>query len=459
MGDKTSARKHDLTEGPIFNKLVRLSMPIMATSLMQTAHNLTNMFWLGRIEGDGSSYVAAAALAGQFLWLSMALVLLCRVGVEIGVSQSMGKGDAESAKAFSQNGFALALGLGLAYALAVFAFRGRLIGFFNLDDEYVVRMATEYLGVVAFSLPFMFAHFLFTGVYGGCGNTKLPFYINGAGIVLNIALNPLLVFGLGLGMHGAGASLVCASAFNFGMKLWAMKLYKGRPFADYSVFAGLSREKMRRILKWGVPVGLESFIFTGLFLVVSRLVSSEFGARAVSGHGVGIQVESAAFMIAGGFGSALTAFIGQNYGAGKWGRIRATHRIATAAMAAYGFFIGAVLFAFAGPLASAFLGGDPEAAAIGAGYLRIIALAQVLFCMEGVAVGSFRGQGLTLKPTVASAASHALRVAATYALARTALGINGVWAGIALAMTFKSAWLLAWHRLYMRKMPTEDIQA
>ena len=449
-----SDKKYDLTEGPIVNKLVKLSLPIMATALMQTAHQLTNMFWLGRIDGGGA-YVAAAGLAGQFLWLSMAFIFLCRIGVEIGVSQNMGKGDPETAMSYSQNGFVLAIGLSVVYAAAVMVFRHQLIGFFDLDDAHVVHAAGQYLGLVAVALPFMFAHFLFTGVYGGCGNTKVPFYINAASIVLNIILNPIFIFGLGLGIYGAGISIIVAASFNLAVKLWAMTVYKGRPFENYRVFAKISWDKMLQILKWGVPVGVESFFFTGLFLVVSRLVA-QFGTSAVAGQNIGIQVEASAFMIGGGFASALTAFIGQNYGAKKWGRIRATQRIATIFMASYGFFISVVLFSFAEPLISLFLS-DPEAISIGASYLRIIALTQVLFCMEGVAVGSFRGRGLTMKPTIVSICSHVLRVIITYALAATALGINGVWVGIAVAMTVKSVWLLVWHKLNMRKMPKEDL--
>lgn len=447
-------KKHDLTEGAILGKLVRLSMPIMATSLMQTAHNLTNMFWLGRID-DGGRYVAAAGLAGQFLWLSMAFIFLTRIGVEIGVSQNMGKGDPETAKSYSQNGFVLATALSIVYAGAVIVFRHQLIGFFALDDAEVAHAAGQYLGLVAFALPFMFTHFLLTGVYGGCGNTKIPFYINAASIVLNIILNPILIFGMGLGLYGAGISIVTAAVFNLVLKLWAMTLYKGRPFESYKILTRVSWDKMVQILKWGVPVGMESFFFTGLFLIVSRLVA-QFGVAAVAGQNIGIQVESSAFMIGGGFASALTAFIGQNYGAGKWARIRQTQRIATIFMASYGFFISFVLFVFAEPLISLFLS-DPEAIRIGGNYLRIIALTQVLFCMEGVAVGSFRGRGLTHKPTIVSISSNILRVLVTYALAATALGISGVWIGIAIAMTTKSVWLLVWLKLNMRKMPMEDL--
>jgi len=76
--------------------------------------------------------------------------------------------------------------------------------------------------------------------------------------------------------------------------------------------------------------------------------------------------------------------------------------------------------------------------------------------MEGVAVGSFRGRGLTMKPTITSAGSNVLRVIVTYVLAATALGINGVWAGIAVAMTVKSIWLLIWHWYNGRRLPRLD---
>ena len=159
-----ATRKYDLTEGPIFNKLMRLSLPIMATSLMQSAHNLTNMFWLGRLNED---YVAAAGLAGQFIWLSFAFIMLCRIGAEIGVSQNKGRGNLDSAKEFAQNGFILAIFIGLVYAAVVITFRVQLLRFFDTDNEYVTASAARYLSVVALSVPLNFGHFVITGVYSG----------------------------------------------------------------------------------------------------------------------------------------------------------------------------------------------------------------------------------------------------------------------------------------------------
>jgi len=445
-------KRYDLTEGPILNKLVRLSLPIMATSIMQMAYNMTNMFWLGML---GREYVAAVGLAGQFLWLSMALLVMCRIGVEIGVSQNMGQGKPDIAKQYAQNGFILSIFIGVAFAIVVFVASGHLISFFNMDDPYVAGIAGQYLSVVALSLPFTFVHFVITGVYSGYGNTKIPFYINSFGLAVNIALSPILIFVLELGIYGAAISMIVANAANFCLKLWAMKKYKGRPFEQYTIFAKVAWDKIIQILRWGVPVAVESFLFTTLFMVVSRLISSEFGVGAVAAHSVAMNIESLAFMAAGGFASAITAFMGQNFGAKKWGRMRATYRVATVVMAVYGVVVTIVLFSFATPLISLFLS-DPADIIIGRDYLRIIGLAQLLFCMEGVATGSFRGQGLTYKPTIVSVTSNVLRVIITYVLAATALGITGVWVGIALAMTIRSVWMLVWHWVSARRMPKVD---
>ena len=448
---KTRNMKFDLTNGPIFGKLVTLSLPIMATSLMQTAHNMTNMFWLG---GLGSDYVAAAGLAGQFLWLSMAFTMLCRIGAEIGVSQNMGKGEPENAKQYAQNGFMLSFIIGIAYAVTMIVFSRQFISFFGLDDPYVVGVAEQYLSIVALSIPFTFSHFVVTGVYSGFGNTKIPFYINSAALMLNIVLSPILIFVAGLGVDGAAISMVVAAVFNFLLKVCAMTIYKNRPFESYKTFIRPAWDKIVQILKWGVPVGAESMLFTLLFMVVSRLVAS-FGTGAVAAHSVGLQVESLSFMVGGGFASALTAFVGQNFGAKKWGRLRSTYRVASVFMAIYGIIITLVLFLLADPLVSVFLS-EPADIRMGGDYLRIIALAQLLFSLEGVVVGSFRGRGLTMKPTIAGVSSNVLRVIASYALAATALGINGVWFGIVIAMTTKSCWLLIWHKINIRTMPKED---
>jgi len=418
---------------------------------MQMAFNLADMFWLSRLS-DGS--VAAAGTAGMYLWLSMALIFIGRMGAEIGVSQNMGKGDVEAAKKYAQSSFLVSLVLGAVYSVFVIIFCGPLIAFFNIDDAQVVREAELYLTFTAIALPAIFAHHVITGCFNGFGNTKLPFYINSFALALNIAITPIFIFTLDMGIVGAAVATIIASVVNLILKIWAMKRYINRPFEDFKFFGKIDIERIRQIFKWGLPVAIESALFTLLFMVVSRRVA-DFGVGAIAAQRVGSQVESLSWMMAGGFASAVTAFMGQNFGAKKYGRLRLGYKISITAMGFYGVFVTIILFVFAHPLIAMFLS-DPEAIAMGTVYLRIFSVTQILSCMAGVAAGSFRGKGLTIKPTIVSVTCNVLRVIFAYALAATALGLNGIWVGITISLFVNNIWMLVWYRLDARKLPRDD---
>ncbi|MCL2169730.1 MAG: MATE family efflux transporter [Defluviitaleaceae bacterium] len=444
--------KFDLTEGPILNKLISMALPIMATSFMQMAFNLADMFWLSSIEGG----VAASGTASLYVWLSMALIWIGRMGAQIGVSQNMGRGEPDTARRYAQNSFGIAVILGILFAAFVIIFQHPLIGFFNIDDPTISLYARQYLVSTAFALPFIFAHQVITGVFIGFGNTKIPFYINSLGLLINIAITPMLIFWAGMGVVGAGVGTIIASIINLVLKIWVMRKWKGRPFPEFKLFARLESGICRQIFRWGVPIGMESALFTLLFMIVTRLVS-DFGDGALAAQRVGSQVESLAWMMAGGFASAVTAFMGQNFGAKKYGRMRKAYAISLITMGSYGLFVTFVLFVFAGPLIGIFLS-CPYEIQMGVGYLRIFAVTQTLFCMEEVAAGSFRGRGMTINPTIVSVTSNVIRVILAYSMVTfTDLGVYGIWIGIAISVTIRSIWMLVWYKISMRKkLPKHD---
>ena len=439
----SAQNKFNLTDGPIFKRLVAISMPIMATSVMQMAFNFSDMFWLSRLS-EGS--VAAAGTAGLFLWLSMALIFIGRMGAEIGVSQNMGRDEPEAAKAFAQQSLMLSLVLGVLYATAIIALRQPFIAFFNLGDPEVIRQAEQYLMLSVIALPFLFAANVVTGVFNGFGNTKLPFYVNSFSLALNIGLTPLFVFVLDMGIEGAAVATIIASVINLALKIWAIKKYSARPFEGFNFFSKIDWVRIARIFKWGTPVAIESALFTILFMVVARRVA-DFGVGAIAAQRVGSQVESLSWMMAGGFASAVTAFMGQNFGAKKHDRLAQGYKISITAMAIYGVFVALVLFFFARPLISIFLQ-EEDSIMIGMDYLRIFAFTQILACMSGVAAGAFRGRGETMKPTITTTAGNVLRVALAYTLSMPffGLGINGIWIGIAISVTMGHVWILLWYR-------------
>jgi putative MATE family efflux protein len=442
----------DLTEGGILRGLLWVATPIMGASLMQMAYNLTDMFWLGR--SVGSQAVAASGTAGAYLWLSMALVLIGRLGAEIGVSQSLGAKDRDGALDYARGALLLAAALGLAYGLAMTLCSGPLIAVFHFRPEEAAleSSAAEYLAIVGVGVPFFCVSAAVNGVFNGAGNARLSFRANAVGLVVNIALDPLLIVTAGWGVAGAAIATVLAQVVVCALFLLFLKRHRESPFPAFKLFALPARAAtLRRIARWSLPACLESGLFTLLAMVTTRLIAS-FGGDAVAVQRVGSQVESLSWLVGGGFGTAVTAFVGQNYGAGKWPRIRRGFRISMAAMLGYGAAITALMY-FEGRLLYAAFVREQSIRDMGGVYLRIFAVCQLFACVESVAAGAFRGLGKTVPPAVVSIACNILRVPLAYRLAATPLGLDGVWWAISLVAVLRGTLIYAWYALAARRQP------
>ena len=211
--------KIDLTSGNISKTLLRLSIPIMGTSFIQMAYNMIDMIWVGKI---GSEAVAAVGTAGFFPWLAMAFVAISRVGAEVMVAQSIGKDDKDSAKGYIKSSIEINIILSTLYMFTLIVLNKQLVGFFNLGDSNVIKMSEEYLVIIAFSMIFYFVNPILTAIFNGLGNSKIPFFINTVGLIINIILDPILIFGIngkGLGVNGA------ALATSFGTSCRYFKFY------------------------------------------------------------------------------------------------------------------------------------------------------------------------------------------------------------------------------------------
>ena len=147
-----SIKKHDLTQGGILKKLLQVAVPIMGTQFMQMAYNLTDMFWLGRTEQSVVA-VAASGLAGMYLWLSMALLMIGRMGSEIGTSQNLGSGDVASSQGYAQDSSRIALILGIFYGLILVVLAKPLVSLLQVNDQTVFDNTVAYLRIVGFGIP------------------------------------------------------------------------------------------------------------------------------------------------------------------------------------------------------------------------------------------------------------------------------------------------------------------
>ena len=443
--------KYDLTEGNILQKLLLVAMPLMGTQFLQMAYNLTDIFWLGRVDRDP---VAASGTVGMFIWLATALLLIGRMGAEIGVSQSLGKGETQTARKFSQTSLHLAFVFGIFSGLLMFLFRYPLIGFFGIQEPEVFADAVAYMYVISIGIPFTFVSAVISGTFSGSGNSRTPFFINGSGLILNMILTPIFVFHLSLDIVGAGIATVIAQGVAFVLGLIAIRFLPTRPFHDFRFFQKMDTTKLRQIFRWSLPIAGDSALFTSLALIINRMVVS-FGADAIATIRVGFQIEGLSWLIAGGFASALTAFVGQNYGAKRYDRIHQGVRISFRLMLIWGLFTTLIPWMFGRQMFAFFLP-IPELLPGGITFLRILSVAQLFICLEFWAVGVFRGLGKTIPPSVSAVTGNALRIPLAYFLSQTALGVNGIWWSIAAGAVMRATMLVVWYNIHKRNMPLED---
>lgn len=449
--------KRSLIEGNITKSLVKLAIPIMATSFVQIAYNMTDMAWLGRV---GTNAVAASGTAGFFTWFGAALFTIPKIGAEVGVAQSYGKEDMESARKFASNALKLDILIALIYSIILIIFRHEIIGFFNLKDAQVIKMAVDYLLIISFGLVFYFINPVFSGIFNGSGDSSTPFKINTIGLVANMILDPMMILGIGpfpkMGIKGAAlatiiSQFIVTSIFVFNCTK------KTDLFADLKIFNRFfDKEYIRTIFKWGFPLSLQQGLFAGIAMVIARIIA-QWGPTPVAVQKVGSQIESISWMTAAGFSTAISTFVAQNYGAGKLDRIKEGYKKGLQIVGSIGIFATLLLIFGAEPVFKIFIPDDYETLQIGIRYLRILGLSQFFMAIEIASQGAFNGIGKTIPPSLVGIVFNGLRIPASLILSSTFLGLDGIWYSISVSSIFKGIILTVWYILVLKKMTRTGI--
>lgn len=448
------ANRYGLTQGGILSKLMLVSLPLIGTQIIQMVYNLTDMFWLGRM-GEGSGVaVAASGSVGLYLWLSMAFSAFGARGAEIGVSQNVGRGDRKSALRIGQSAYTLAVLMGLGFMAFLILGNEPLIGFLNLSDEVSIS-ARNYLLIVALGIPFNFVSSAAIGLFNGSGNARTPFIINCISLGLNIGLDPVFIFTLGMGVEGAAVATVIAQIVSALLLTLALCHRSSRPFSSFKPFAKIFSDDLKLIIRWALPIALESLLFTSLSMLLSRMINA-YGTDVTAAQRVGSQIESLSWLIGGGFASAMTAYVGQNFGAGKWRRIRRGFSMSSALMLVWGSIVTLTLLFAGAPLFRIFMPDNEAVVLAGVDYLRILAFSQLFQCLEGIAAGSLRGMGKTVPPFIASASSNLARLVAAVFLSRGPMGLHGIYWAVAVGAAVRGLWIYLWYLRHARTLPMQD---
>lgn len=449
----------DLTNGKINSKLIKLALPIMGTAFIQMAYNMIDMMWVGK---DGSKAVAAVGTAAFYPWLATAFVMLSKVGGEVKVAQSVGQNNKEKAKSFIKAAIELNITLALIYTIITVTFNKQLIDIFKLGEIEVYNMSRQYLIIVGLGMIFYFINPLLTSIYNGLGNSKSPFLINTIGLVVNIILDPVLIFGFGfikpLGVVGAALATIIAEAVVTVVFIIMIVKNKNEYFKN-KYFRNINFEFVKSILKIGFPIALQSGLFTVFSMTIGVIVAS-FGSVAIAVQKVGSQIEAISWMTADGFATSLSTFVGQNYGAKKFDRIHKGCKAMIITAIMWGIITTLALVLFNEPLFKLFIN-ESDAIEKGRDYLTILGYSQLFMCIEITTTAIFKGIGRTYIPSSISIIFTGARIPMAMVLSSaTLLGLNGIWWSISLSSVIKGVLLIGIFVILVKskKLYKEDVE-
>lgn len=436
----------NLTEGPIQKQLFHLALPIMGTSFIQMAYSITDMAWVGRL---GSEAVAAIGAVGILTWMTNSISYLNKVGAEVSVAQSIGAHKEDDARSFASHNLTIALLISLCWGMLLFFAAYPIIGLFKLDTD-ITYQAVSYLRIIATGFPFILLSAACTGIYNAAGLSKIPFYISGTGLVLNMILDPIFIFVFHLGVHGAAWATWISEATVLFLFIFYLKrkkiLFGGIPF-----LVRLKKRYSKQIFRLGLPVALLNSLFAVINLLMGRTASTHGGHIGLMTLTAGGQMEAIAWNTSQGFSTALSTFVAQNFAAKKRERVIKAFHITLKITAWVGLFC-TILFVFWGSDIFSLIVPEKEAYEAGGVFLRIDGYSMILMMLEITMQGLFYGTGRTVPPAIISIIFNFLRIPIAIGLTSLGLGINGVWWAISISSSLKGIVSFIWFRILQKKI-------
>ncbi|MEG0326730.1 MAG: MATE family efflux transporter [Cellulosilyticaceae bacterium] len=433
-------KKVDLTKGKVWKVLLALALPIMGSSILQFTYNLIDMLWVGRL---GSDALASIGSASFFIGLGYSINAMVVIGTGIKVAHAIGRKDEYEIKQYINIGILLNSMIGLVYATLLIGGGKYFIQFLHLENVGVEKNAYLYLAWSGPMLFFAYFNLLYTRIFGSFGDNKSALKISGMGILINIILDPILIYGMKWGVTGAAIATLIANIVMF-----VVFRIKAKYLFRYDAEVGIDTEKLKEVVQLGFPMAFQRILFTLVNIILARMITV-FGSDAIAAQKIGLQIESVTYMVIGGLNGAVVSFTGQNFGAKKYERIHKGYDTALKIGIGYAVITAIIFILIPRQLVELFVR-EENTIIIASYYLQIIAISQVFSAVEMVSNGLFTGIGMPKVPAKVSILFTVLRIPMAFIL-MSRLGVSGIWWSIALSSVLKGITMYIVYRLKVRK--------
>ena len=443
-----------MENGPIGPTLLHFALPVLLSQVLQELYNLADCVVVGRFGGGYA--LAAVGVAGTLLSVMIKFFIGFSSGVSVVTSRLFGEQDYRELRRSLTAVFRLVIGAGAALSLAGVLCAEAWLRSLNCPPE-VLPHAAVYLRICAAGLAAQMVYNTGAEILRSLGDTRSPFRFYTISVVANVALDVLLVAGLGRGVAGAAEATLASQLLLAGMILRCM--YRLGPDCALRLRGeSLSWPELRHILHLGLPAGMQA-LFMSLSSVLIQTGINHFGPHAMAGMTLYAKVEGCLYLPTFAYGIALTGFVGQNLGAGRLDRVEEAVKLSKKTVAAVILPLSLLVTA-ASPLLLRLFTRDGMDIYFAREAILFNLPVYVVYALNQVYLGAIKGLGDTTYPMICTLLCYSVfRVAWCAVLIPIIESMRVVYLSYDVSFFLMSAMLIPMYRRMLRRSRAAAVTA
>ena len=389
--------KRDLTSGPLFFKITLFALPIMLTGFLQIAYNMADNIIVGRFSHDPNA-LAAVGCTGSLNSLIINVLMGIAAGTGVVVSQYFGAANRDGVSSTVHTAMTFSALSGIVFgAIGLLVSRPALI-LLGTKPE-ILDSAVLYFRIICIGIPANTVYNFGAAILRGTGNSRVPLVILGSAGIINVCLNLLFVIGFGMAVEGVAIATVTAQYLSAIAVVTVLAARRGESFCLSLRNLGIKGEYLKRILRQGIPSGVQSSTYAIANVFMTGAVNT-FTTATVTANSIASNIDAITLTSLTCFGQASMTFSGQNFGAKKPDRVKKTVIYCIIQAVIAGVLVSSLELLFADPLISLYISDDAQnRAEITAATLTIIRVmlpTYVIFGLLDVPSGGLKGLGRSI---------------------------------------------------------------
>lgn len=439
--------KNQITEGVIWKQLLFFFFPILLGTLFQQLYNTADTVVVGRFVGT-KALAAVGGSTGQIVNLVVNFFVGLASGATVIIARYYGARDRIKLNNALHTAIALSIVGGVVTAVAGILLTPFLLQMMNTPAD-VIEGSTTYLRIYFAGIIFVFVYNIGSGILRAVGDSKRPLYFLIVCCFLNIFLDILFVVYLKLGVKGAAFATVISQAVSALLVILSLTksvdIYRLRPNK-----IRFYKSLLIAIVTIGLPAGLQSVMY-GISNIIIQTSLNSLGTETVAAHTAFAKIDAIYWMISGAFSVSIITFIGQNYGARKFDRMKKSIKVCLFMDLIASLLLTTVMMV-AGPYLLRLFTSDQEVIEIGMQIIHIIAPSYALFIFIEILSSSLRGMGNVVIPMLMTCGGVCvLRILWIFLFVRTHLSVTTILMSYPISWGFTAVLFIIYFMFYQKK--------